>query len=393
MRRTIFVISIILSLLFTSQASYAAKAQVGQPCKKAGAIARENGLQLVCSKVKRKLVWTKKAVNLPSPKIEVEAGSSAEAWNVRVLNSRELVNVTFSFSYACDGGAWKLFAVSKNSNEVIYANSGCKEIDFKVFFVDENRETKTSNYVNKKLGSPGAASPTPSPSPSSLATLQLLGLSGVQKMNLPTEYVGERPFAKILFRWPLPSNQNLAGFVISYQDLTMVAPPCDLTKSLCESPKRLDAKIYDVPILNPKQESIEIGNLKIDNNYEFRFCLILGSVDRLKDGTSLTCSTGFSQILSTDTEKVPLAPKGVLVGSVSKAIEIELQEDIKLGYKVIFMVIGGQFGAGKQVGSLTSPGKIKVDAAPGEYQVTAWSVTPSGINGNPSTVFTVSVKP
>lgn len=394
MRRTPLIIALILFIILSSQASYASKIGIGDSCKKVGATTKASGAKLVCTKVKSKLVWTKKNSSLPAPIIEVEAGANSGIWNVLIRNSKELKNINFSYSYACNGGAWSLFLVSRNANESVNVNSMCAQIEFKVFFVDDNGTIKNSNYVTKRNKDAVNSVPTPTPSPASsqTATIQLLSLNGVQKLNLPTNYVGDKPFARILFRWPLPNSQNLAGFVVSYQDLTMVAPPCDLTKALCESPRRFDTKIYNIVISDLQQDKIEVANLKPDNQYQFNFCYILGSRDTLSSISSLSCDVGPNQFLNTDTEKVPSAPEGVFVGSVSKAIEIELRGTVSPGHKVVIMVVGGKFGTGSIVGTLTAAGKIKVDADPGDYQVVAWSVTPSGINGSPSTTFTVSVK-
>ena len=43
---------------------------------------------------------------------------------------------------------------------------------------------------------------------------------------------------------------------------------------------------------------------------------------------------------------------------------------------------GGKFGIGTQVASLTNLSKVIIDADPGQYFVSARSITPSGINGS-----------
>jgi hypothetical protein len=244
---------------------------------------------------------------------------------------------------------------------------------------------------------PPPAAPTPPqeplpPTPSPVILSELLSLSGVQKMNLPTEYVGQTPFAKILFRWPIPSNTNLGGYVISYQDKAMYSPPCDLTKGLCEGPRKADEKIYDLVVTDSKSDKVEIGSLKIDNSYEFKFCYVIGDVQALQNVGSLCWSQGFSVFLNTDTQKVPQAPAIVAVG-LSKAIEVELQSQVPNGYRVNVIVSGGQFGVGTTAATLANPGKVRIEASSGLYIVVAIMETPSGINGNPSSSFQVNVSP
>ena len=298
--------------------------------------------------------------------------------------------------------AISLIPIAAFSAQKITPGSTCKVMGQKIAF---QKKTYTCIKSGKKLvwnkgvalkkptpmptQTPSAPqTPTPAPAPVS----QILSLSGVQKMNLPADYVGQTPSARILFRWPIPSIANLGGYVISYQDQSMFSPPCDLTKGLCDGPRMADDEIYNLVITDSQSDKVEIGSLKLDNSYQFKFCYVIGDVQALQNIGSQCWSQGFRVFLNTDTEKVPKAP-AIAVAGLAKAIEVDLQSQVPNGYRVNVLVFGGQFGMGATAASLASPGKMKIDASPGLYEVVAIMVTPSGINGDPSSSFRVNVSP
>jgi len=302
------------------------------------------------------------------------------------------------------GLAVALIPVNAVSAQKISPGGACKVMGQKIAF---QKKTYTCIKSGKKLvWNKGVAlrKPTPTPTPTQTPSApqtptpppapesQILSLSGVQKMNLPTDYVGQTPSARILFRWPIPSIANLGGYVISYQDQSMFSPPCDLTNGLCEGPRMADDEVYNLVITDSQTDKVEIGGLKLDNSYQFKFCYVIGDVQAFQNIGSLCWSQGFRIYLYTDTEKVPKAPAIAVVG-LSKAIEVDLQSQVPNGFRVKVLIFGGQFGMGATAASLASTGKMKIDASPGLYEVVAIMVTPSGINGDPSSSFRVNVSP
>jgi len=384
--------SLVLSLLIsiTPLASTAASPiKINSACKKIGAVVSSKNTKLVCKKVGNRLIWKKSLASLSTPIISAQPTTDFSSWEIKVLNySKEYSSTTFSYSYAVNGGLWNLVKESKATSATLLISESFRQIEFKVFFIDDSGDVRVSNIISRlfgqlvNLGGSVGATPTPTPTATSAIPTQVLSLGGVQKMNLPTEYIGEKPYAKILFRWLVPTGVNIGGYIISYQDTKLFTPPCDLTKALCESPKRVDTKIYTVVIDNYLSDRVEIGNLNIDNPYEFKFCYVLGDIQKLKIAGPLSCTSGGQIFLNTDTEKVPGPPKFNVSSESSKTIEIALQSAPPNGYSVIVIVTGGKFGIGTQVASLTNLSKVIIDADPGQYLVSARSITPSGINGS-----------
>jgi len=379
------------------ESTTASPIKINGSCKKVGTVVSSKNTKLVCKKVGKQLIWKKSLALLSAPIISAQPTTDFSSWEIKVLNyTKEYISTTFSYSYAVNGGLWNLAKESKAKSATLLIPESFRQIEFKVFFVDDSGDVKVSNIISRLFGQlvnlGGSVKATPNPTATNAIPTQVLSLGGVQKMNLPTEYIGEKPYAKILFRWPVPSGVNIGGYIISYQDTKLFTPPCDLTKALCESPKRVDTKIYTVFIDDFLIDKIEIGNLNVDNTYEFKFCYVVGDIQKLKIAGPLSCTSGGYILLNTDTEKVPGPPKINVSSESSKTIEITLQSAPPNGYRVIVLVSGGKFGIGTQVASLTNIGKVIIDADPGQYSVSARFITPSGINGSVY-LLSVLVKP
>jgi len=134
--------------------------------------------------------------------------------------------------------------------------------------------------------------------------------------------------------------------------------------------------------------TVVVPNLKIDASYAFQFQYVF------EDGVKSDWSPGY--FLNTPTESVPSAPTATVSGGAG-FIQVSLPTFPANASRVDVRIAGGIFGDGTKVASsftsagtrtITAPGS----AAPGlAYVVTLLTVTPSKINGDPSTPTTVYV--
>ena len=134
--------------------------------------------------------------------------------------------------------------------------------------------------------------------------------------------------------------------------------------------------------------TVVVPNLKIDSNYSFQFQYVF------EDGVKSDWSPG--KFVNTSTETVPSAPTATVTGGAG-FIKVELPTFPANALRVDVRIAGGTFGSGTVVAeSFTSAG-VKTIAAlgaasPGNaYVVTLLTVTPSKINGDPSSPVTVYV--
>ena len=132
--------------------------------------------------------------------------------------------------------------------------------------------------------------------------------------------------------------------------------------------------------------TVVVPNLKIDSNYSFQFQYVF------EDGVKSDWSPG--KFVNTSTETVPSAPTATVTGGAG-FIKVELPTFPANALRVDVRIAGGTFGSGAVVAeSFTSAG-VKTIAAlgaanPGNaYIVTLLTVTPSKINGDPSSPVTV----
>ena len=130
------------------------------------------------------------------------------------------------------------------------------------------------------------------------------------------------------------------------------------------------------------------SGLKVDKSYAFQFQYVFA------DGTTSEWSPGY--FLSGTTESVPSAPTASVVGGAG-FIQVSLPTFPANASRVDVRIAGGIFGDGTKVANSFSAAGTKTIAAPGsaspglQYIVTLLTVTPSKINGDPSSPVTVYV--
>lgn len=133
---------------------------------------------------------------------------------------------------------------------------------------------------------------------------------------------------------------------------------------------------------------VPVVDLKIDSTYSFQFQWVY------PDGEVGAWSPGYT--LSTSTEQVPAAPT-VTVSGGAGFIQVSLPTFPANATRVDVRIAGGIFGDGTKVADSFSAAGTKTIAAPGAadpglaYIVTLLTVTPSKINGDPSSPVTVYV--
>jgi len=123
--------------------------------------------------------------------------------------------------------------------------------------------------------------------------------------------------------------------------------------------------------------------LKIDTNYAIKFQWVYS------DGTVSDWSPG--KFVNTSTETVPSAPSVVVPSTSTGSIPVTLSAFPANAKRVDVYVINGIFGTGKVAYSFSSAGTTTIAAPAGTYQVQLITVTPSGINGTPSSTFTITI--
>jgi len=128
---------------------------------------------------------------------------------------------------------------------------------------------------------------------------------------------------------------------------------------------------------------IVIDNLKIDSSYAFQFQYVF------PDGELSDWSPGYT--LLTNTESVPTAPSVAVSSSGSGVIPVTLNTFPTNAKRVDVYVIGGIYGAGKVAYSFFAAGTHNISAAAGSYQVVLLTVTPSSVNGDPTSTFNCTV--
>jgi hypothetical protein len=141
-----------------------------------------------------------------------------------------------------------------------------------------------------------------------------------------------------------------------------------------------------VPQTSPDKDyfNIKVVGLKIDKTYSFQFQWILN------DGTLSSWSPGYQ--ISTPTESVPSAPSVTVPSTSTGNIPVTLSVFPVNAKRVDIYVIGGIYGIGKVVDSFFAAGTKTISISePGTYQVSLITVTPSGINGDPTNTFSINV--
>ena len=128
---------------------------------------------------------------------------------------------------------------------------------------------------------------------------------------------------------------------------------------------------------------VVVANLKISSNYVFQFQYVF------PDGEVSEWSPGY--ILLTNTETVPVAPSATVASTGSGVIPVTLSTYPTNAKRVDVLVIGGTYGIGKVVYSFFAAGTYNIPVAAGSYKVVLLTVTPSNINGVPTSEFSIIV--
>lgn len=149
-----------------------------------------------------------------------------------------------------------------------------------------------------------------------------------------------------------------------------------------------DLNVVPQPDTDKNYFNFKATGLKIDQTYAIKFQWVYS------DGTVSDWSPG--KFVTTNTESVPSAPTATVTGGAG-FIKVELPTFPANALRVDVRIAGGTFGNGTVVAdSFTSAG-VKTIAAlgaasPGNaYVVTLLTVTPSKINGDPTSATTVYV--
>lgn len=396
--RLIFCLFVMLAYPVNSPSFAASPVKAGAKCLKSGQVAMVGTMRFTCAKIGTKLLWDKGLFILPQPLFTATPSVNNYEWDITVSNYQKKNDqgLEFSYSFAVDGGIWNLFSKTRKPSEKIFVNQSFKLLEIKVSVSDQNNQYVTSPQFQRLFRVavvPPQSGVTKEPGNSgqnSLPTLVSV-LSGVQWQNMPSYYIGNTPASRVLFRWPKQLDSNVRGYIIKYENTAMFTPPCDLSKALCEAPKRVDGRVLKKVINDASVESIIVEELSIDSNYEFSFYLVLGGQERLENIE--TPKSGFKIYLNTPTEGVPAPPEAIIISSISGNIRISSSVNPPSGSKIAVYVSGGKFGSGTSpAGYLEKAGELLIPASPGLYIVSTLQVTPSGVNGTPSGSVQVVVK-
>lgn len=145
-----------------------------------------------------------------------------------------------------------------------------------------------------------------------------------------------------------------------------------------------DLAISAQPDVDKDYFDIQVTGLKVDQTYSFQFQWIY------EDGEVSNWSPGYQ--LTTATENVPSAPSVTVPSTSVGNIPVTLTAFPANARRVDIYVIGGIYGTGKVVDSFLAAGTKTISITePGVYQVVLIAVTPSGINGDPTNTFTITV--
>lgn len=145
-----------------------------------------------------------------------------------------------------------------------------------------------------------------------------------------------------------------------------------------------DLNITPQPDTDKNYFNFKAAGLKIDKSYAIKFQWVY------EDGTVSEWSAG--KFINTSTEAVPSAPSASVPSTSIGNIPVTLSAFPANTKRVDIYIIGGVYGAGKVADSFFSAGTKNISISdPGVYQVSLIAVTPSGINGNPTNTFTITV--
>ena len=144
-----------------------------------------------------------------------------------------------------------------------------------------------------------------------------------------------------------------------------------------------DLNIVTQPDTNKDYFNFKAIGLKIDENYAIKFQWVYD------DGTVSEWSPG--KFINTSTESVPSAPSATVPSTAIGNIPVTLSAFPENTKRVDIYIIGGVYGSGKVADSFFQAGTKNIPVTAGVYQVSLIAVTPSGINGDPTNTFTITI--
>lgn len=144
-----------------------------------------------------------------------------------------------------------------------------------------------------------------------------------------------------------------------------------------------DLQIQPQTQVDKNYYNFKATGLKIDKNYSVKFQWVY------KDGSTSDWSPGY--FILTDTESVPAAPSVNVPSTAIGNIPVTLSTFPQNAKRVDIYIIGGVYGTGKVADSFFQAGTKNIPVTAGVYQVSLITVTPSGINGDPTNTFTVTI--
>ena len=145
-----------------------------------------------------------------------------------------------------------------------------------------------------------------------------------------------------------------------------------------------DLVITAQPNIDKNYFTLTAKGLAVDSSYNFQFQWVYA------DGTVGPWST--SVFLTTPTESVPGAPSVSVPSTATGYIPVTLNTFPADALRVDVKISGGTFGDGTKVAySFFSAGTTTIAASAGEYFVQLYTITPTKINGTPTSAFTITV--
>lgn len=149
------------------------------------------------------------------------------------------------------------------------------------------------------------------------------------------------------------------------------------------SDKPSDLQITPQPDTDKNYFNFKAAGLKIDTNYAIKFQWVY------EDGNVSEWSPG--KFINTSTESVPGAPSATIPSTAIGNIPVTLSTFPENTKRVDIYIIGGVYGSGKVADSFFQAGTKNIPVTAGVYQVSLIAVTPSGINGDPTNTFTITI--
>lgn len=144
-----------------------------------------------------------------------------------------------------------------------------------------------------------------------------------------------------------------------------------------------DLAVSTQPDIDKDFFNVTIQNLKLDKTYAVQ-------VQWIKtDGTLSEWSPSY--VFNTPTEGVPGAPTATVPTTNASYIPVTLSSFPANAKRVDVYIIGGAFGSGKVADSFLQAGTKSIAVGAGTYQVSLITVSPSGVNGDPTNTFTITI--